>query len=90
MDVSADLVELGRTPMAVLCAGAKSILDIPRTLEVLVSASSSGAELEDDSIDIRKPRGCAWRPTGQSQTFQLSTPQVQASRYDILITQLAR
>ncbi|KAI9632359.1 Indigoidine synthase A like protein-domain-containing protein [Dioszegia hungarica] len=35
MDVSADLIELGRTPMAVICAGAKSILDIPRTLEVL-------------------------------------------------------
>ncbi|GMK54612.1 hypothetical protein CspeluHIS016_0111980 [Cutaneotrichosporon spelunceum] len=35
MDVSADLVELGRTPMMVVCAGAKSILDIPRTLEVL-------------------------------------------------------
>ena len=34
-DVSADLSELGRTPVAVVCAGAKSILDIPRTLEVL-------------------------------------------------------
>ena len=35
MDVSADLTELGRTPVAVVCAGVKSILDIPRTLEVL-------------------------------------------------------
>ena len=35
MDVSADLTELGRTPVAVICAGAKSILDIPRTLEYL-------------------------------------------------------
>jgi pseudouridine-5'-phosphate glycosidase len=34
-DVSADLAELGRTPVAVVCAGAKSILDIPKTLEVL-------------------------------------------------------
>ncbi len=34
-DVSADLIELGRTPIAVVCAGAKSILDLPRTLEVL-------------------------------------------------------
>ncbi len=34
-DVSADLMELGRTPVAVVCAGAKSILDLPRTLEVL-------------------------------------------------------
>ena len=35
MDVSADLAELSRTPVAVVCAGAKAILDLPRTLEVL-------------------------------------------------------
>ncbi|KAJ2873141.1 hypothetical protein GGH93_003444 [Coemansia aciculifera] len=35
MDVSADLTELGRTPVAVVCAGAKSILDLPKTLEFL-------------------------------------------------------
>jgi len=35
MDISADLTELGRTPIAVICAGAKSVLDIPRTLEYL-------------------------------------------------------
>jgi len=34
-DVSADLEELGRTPVAVVCAGAKAILDLPKTLEVL-------------------------------------------------------
>jgi pseudouridylate synthase len=34
-DVSADLTELGRTPVAVVCAGAKSILDLAKTLEVL-------------------------------------------------------
>jgi len=34
-DVSADLIELGRTPIAVVCAGAKAILDLPLTLEVL-------------------------------------------------------
>jgi pseudouridylate synthase len=34
-DVSADLVELARTPVLVVCAGAKSILDLPATLEVL-------------------------------------------------------
>ena len=34
-DVSADLAELGNTPVAVVCAGAKSILDLPLTLEVL-------------------------------------------------------
>mmetsp|Transcript_10457 Transcript_10457/g.15591 ORF Transcript_10457/g.15591 Transcript_10457/m.15591 type:complete len:342 (+) Transcript_10457:325-1350(+) len=35
MDISADLTELGRTRVAVVCAGVKSILDIPRTLEFL-------------------------------------------------------
>jgi pseudouridine-5'-phosphate glycosidase len=34
-DVSADLDELARTPVAVVCAGAKSILDLPKTLEYL-------------------------------------------------------
>jgi len=34
-DVSADLLELGRTPVAVVCSGAKSILDLLLTLEVL-------------------------------------------------------
>ncbi|KAI9016462.1 erwinia chrysanthemi IndA protein-like protein-like protein [Phycomyces nitens] len=34
-DISADLLELGKTPVAVVCAGVKSILDIPKTLEVL-------------------------------------------------------
>ncbi len=34
-DISADLVELGRTGTAVVCAGVKSILDIPKTLEFL-------------------------------------------------------
>jgi pseudouridine-5'-phosphate glycosidase len=34
-DISSDLTELGRTPVLVVCAGAKSILDLPRTLEIL-------------------------------------------------------
>lgn len=34
-DVSADLVALARFPVAVVCAGAKAILDLPRTLERL-------------------------------------------------------
>ncbi|XP_076083091.1 uncharacterized protein LOC143054088 isoform X1 [Mytilus galloprovincialis] len=35
MDISADLTELGRTPVTVISAGVKSILDIGRTLEYL-------------------------------------------------------
>lgn len=35
LDISADLQEMGRTPIAVVSSGVKSILDIPRTLEYL-------------------------------------------------------
>lgn len=35
MDISADLIELSKTPVAVICSGAKAILDLPRTLEYL-------------------------------------------------------
>ncbi|MFA6891377.1 MAG: pseudouridine-5'-phosphate glycosidase [Sphaerochaetaceae bacterium] len=35
MDISADLEELSRTPVMVVCAGAKAILDLPRTMEYL-------------------------------------------------------
>ena len=34
-DISADIEELRRTSVAVVCAGAKSILDLPKTLEAL-------------------------------------------------------
>ncbi|SPE42207.1 conserved hypothetical protein [Candidatus Sulfopaludibacter sp. SbA3] len=34
-DISADLEELARTPVAVVCAGAKALLDLPKTLEYL-------------------------------------------------------
>ena len=35
MDISADLEELGKTPVCVVCAGIKAILDLERTLEYL-------------------------------------------------------
>jgi len=34
-DISADLQELAQTPVTVVCAGAKAILDLPKTFEVL-------------------------------------------------------
>ena len=39
LDISSDLTELARTQVAVVCAGAKAILDLPRTLEVLETLS---------------------------------------------------
>lgn len=41
MDVSADLTELGRTPVTVISSGVKSILDIRRTLEYLVTSATN-------------------------------------------------
>ncbi len=38
-DVSSDLLELSKTPVVVVCSGAKSILDLPRTMEVLETLS---------------------------------------------------
>lgn len=34
-DISADLIQLGRSPVAVICSGCKGFLDIPKTLEYL-------------------------------------------------------
>lgn len=39
LDVSADLLELGRTPVVVVSAGPKAILDLPRTAEILETNS---------------------------------------------------
>ena len=38
-DISADLIELAKTPIAVICTGAKAILDLPKTLEFLETYS---------------------------------------------------
>lgn len=38
-DISADLPELARRPIVVVCSGAKAILDLPRTVEWLETAS---------------------------------------------------
>lgn len=49
-DVSADLDELARTPVIVVCAGAKAILDIPKTLEVLESKGVPVVTFESDAL----------------------------------------
>jgi len=46
-DVSADLQELARTPVAVVCAGAKSILDLRLTLEYSGNARRTRGGLPD-------------------------------------------
>ena len=50
LDVSADLDELARTPVLVVCAGPKSILDVPRTLEVLETRGVPVVGLGTDEV----------------------------------------
>ena len=50
MDVSADLTELGRTPICVVSAGVKSLLDIPRTLEFLETQGVSVIGFDTDEF----------------------------------------
>jgi pseudouridylate synthase len=50
MDVSADLDEMARTPVLVVCAGVKSVLDIPRTLEALETRGVAVATLGADEF----------------------------------------
>ena len=49
MDISADLIELGRTPVAVVSSGCKSFLDIPRTLEYLETHGVAVGTFRDGS-----------------------------------------
>ncbi|KAK5687775.1 hypothetical protein LTS10_001915 [Elasticomyces elasticus] len=54
-DISADLTELGRTPVAVISSGCKSFLDIPRTLEYLETQGVpviTFADGREDDIDF--------------------------------------
>ncbi len=49
-DISADLDELARTPVAVVCAGPKAILDVPRTLEYLETRGVPVLVLGEDEM----------------------------------------
>ncbi|KAL8784622.1 MAG: hypothetical protein Q9213_003877 [Squamulea squamosa] len=55
MDISADLTELGRTPVAIISSGCKSFLDIPRTLEYLETQGvgvSTFADGREGTVDF--------------------------------------
>lgn len=60
MDVSADLQELARCPIVVVCAGVKSILDIPRTLEYLetMGVSVVGYKTDEFPSFFSRKSGC--------------------------------
>lgn len=61
LDVSADLLELSRTDVLVVCAGAKSILDVPKTLELLESLGVPvvGYQCEEFPVFFSRTSGLA-------------------------------
>ena len=73
-DISADLQELAKTDVAVVCAGVKSILDIGLTLEYLET-------LGVPVVSVGQPGFPAFftRDSGFKADFQLDTPLEQAS-----------
>ncbi|SFA80943.1 pseudouridine-5'-phosphate glycosidase [Cohnella sp. OV330] len=70
MDISADLTELAQTNVAVVCAGAKSILDIGRTLEYLETQGVPVVGYQTDEF----PSFYA-RESGFGVDFRLDTPE---------------
>ncbi len=69
MDISADLEELSRTPIAVICAGAKAILDLPRTFEYLETKGVPVIAHKTDDLP-----GFYMRATGLPAPMRLDTP----------------
>jgi pseudouridine-5'-phosphate glycosidase len=56
-DVSADLLELSRTRVAVVCSGPKAILDLPRTLEALETLGVPAVGYQTDELPSFYSRG---------------------------------
>src|SRR5947199_2064783 len=63
MDISADLTELSRTPVLVVCAGAKSILDLDLTLEYLETQGVPVIGWQTDEFPAFYVRSSGWRLT---------------------------
>jgi pseudouridine-5'-phosphate glycosidase len=64
LDISTDLIELSRTPVIVVSAGVKSILDIKRTLEVLETFGvPTGAWQSNDFPAFFSPKSGVKAPT---------------------------
>jgi pseudouridylate synthase len=71
-DISSDLDELGRTPVAVVCAGPKAILDVPLTLEYLETRGVPVVAIGTDELPGFYARGSGHRAP-------LSVPDVPAA-----------
>ena len=77
MDISADLEELGRTPVTVVCAGPKSILDVGRTLEALETRGVPVVSYGSDEV-----AGFYSRGSGHRAPLRVDSPQDAAALID--------
>jgi len=68
MDISADLEELSRTPVMVICAGAKAILDLPRTMEYLETKGVTVIGYQTDELPAFYTRKSGLKVTVRSDT----------------------
>lgn len=76
MDISADLEELGQTPVMVVCAGAKSILDLGLTLEYL---ETKGVPVI--GYGTRELPAFYTRKSGFAVDYQIDTPEELAAAF---------
>lgn len=70
LDISADITELGHTAVAVVCAGAKSVLDLPNTLEALETEGVPVVGYRTDEFPAFFSRS-----SGLAVSVRLDTPQ---------------
>lgn len=73
-DVSADLPQLGKSPVVVVCAGAKSILDLPATREVLETQGVPVLGYQTDEMPAFYTRA-----SGLPVDFRVDTPEEAAA-----------
>ena len=78
MDISADLEELGHTPVMVVCAGAKSILDLGLTLEYL---ETQGVVVI--GYQTKELPAFYMRSSGFQVDYQMDTPQQIAEAFKV-------
>ncbi len=76
MDISADLEELGQTPVMVVCAGAKSILDLGLTLEYLETKGVPVVGYGTDELPAFYTR-----QSGFGVDYRMDTPQELAAAF---------
>ena len=70
IDISADLLQLSRTPLIVVCAGAKAILDLPATLEYLETNSIPVIGYETDEFPAFYSRTSGLRVSVRADTIE--------------------